>query len=106
MTLAEFQAEYGPRWSELVKSPMWNAALDLCDTQTSTLDVSRLSDVEIHNFSTIILARQQGYTEHARLLTKLAEASEVYDTESLEPNYPDPIEEFAQSQSKQPKNKI
>lgn len=102
-SLEAFQGEHGGRWATLIQSPEFNAAMTLVNSEKIQA-IASLTDDEIAERGTIILADLRGHLQHENALVGLSELKKLVFQDLGEPTYPSPEEEARAEAQAGPEN--
>ena len=99
--LEEFQAAYGDKWIDTIRSPWFNAAMSLLNSRKLKF-IESLTNEEIEKFGTIVLADLRGHLNHEHDLATLHLQQEKMPTGEEEVDYfpPEAIAEIEETKSK------
>lgn len=95
-TLTAFQKQHGAAYGQLVRSPAFQAALQLLNLRKIER-ISSLSDLEIETSGKLILADLRGHLSHENDLMSLHVQQETELSDLGPETYPDPEEEIEQA---------
>jgi DNA-binding ferritin-like protein (Dps family) len=94
MTKQQFKKKHGAEWAKLVRSEMFNDAIETLETAAVELKVLDLSPKDVHDFGPQIVAAQQGFLSYANALSTLHEPPKKEITDLGPAQYPNPEDEI------------